>query len=153
MNKFFVMLFAVVSLTACEGPAGEMGPVGPTGEQGPQGEVGQQGPQGDRGADGESVTIHKIVVNLDTNSDIYVNNSSWIIYDDNITESSVVEIYVRRLYENDGSPYLVPLNEISMQEGADYGFDWQTQLREGSLRIYDWYEILDFETLVVLVIN
>ena len=72
---------------------------------------------------------------------------------ENIKLSSVVSLYIAREYSNVDEVYLVPLTEISLEGWVEYGEDWQVQIREGSIRIYDYYEILHNEVLVVFIVN
>jgi hypothetical protein len=161
-TTFALLIFALV---ACGGPAGprglpgERGPQGEPGPAGPQGLPGEPGPQGEPGPAGKDgtttvvtapVPIHRIDWVLRRTD--YVGDVYWVLRDPAITLSSSVEIYCQRKEEGVDGYFLQPFEQRRQEVFVDpEPYEGGIQIRDGSLRIYDYHRELEGETIVLFI--
>jgi len=143
MRSTFSFLVLVFALSACEGPAGEAGPMGPAGEAGPMGPAGEDGDP----VDLSDATVFFKRHEFTLGDDQWDDESSYYLLHSDFLPSTVLAIYVRRFYTNNGDPYHTPLSDyLGLKR---WNGDITVQIAFGSVRIFDPNKHLDGEKIVV----
>ena len=119
-----------------------------------EGPVGPAGPPGPPGPAGEDAALSIVLIEFSASEEAWEFNGWWnsyVFFDQRITPSSLLEVYIKKYYENTGVAYyeqfaLWTAFAETTGEGSTF-----YQLFDGGIRFFDPARILQGRTIVVAV--
>ena len=112
--------------------------------------IGCEGKEGPMGPPGPPATFNLILIEESFTSNDYDEDSrSFYVYDSRIKPRTVTNIFVKKFYTNTGDPYYTPISSWVALENSRV----ITQVRDGSVRLFDPSKEMESEIVVIGLID